>query len=143
MADVVPPATRSLIMSRIRRKDTAPEILVRSYLFAKGLRFRVNVRGLPGSPDIVLPSARTVVFVHGCFWHQHPSTSCPHTGLPKARRPYWRAKFARNARRDARKSEELRRAGWRVEVVWECQATSGLVLSALTRRLAARRHARN
>lgn len=143
MADVVPPATRSRMMSRIRRKDTAPEILVRSFLFAKGLRFRVNVRGLPGSPDIVLPSAHSVVFVHGCFWHQHPSASCPHTGLPKARRPYWRAKFARNARRDARKAEELRKAGWCVEVVWECQATSARRLGELARRLAARRSARN
>lgn len=117
--DVVSPEVRSRIMSRIRGKDTAPERVVRSYLHRRGVRFRLTRRGLPGTPDIVLPRYRTVIFVHGCFWHQHPG--CQHYGVPKTRQEYWRAKFDRTAERDARKVRELCSLGWKVQIIWECE----------------------
>lgn len=123
--DSVAPDVRSRIMSRIRGKDTRPEIAVRSYLHKAGLRFRVHKKGLPGTPDIVLPRYRTVVFVHGCFWHQHPG--CHHSGVPTSNTPYWQQKFDRVAERDARKVRELEALGWKVKVVWECQAREPLL----------------
>ncbi len=120
MTDTVAPEVRSRMMSRIRGKDTAPERAVRSFLHREGLRFRLHARGIPGTPDIVLPRYRTAVFVHGCFWHQHPG--CKHHGVPAANSPYWQAKFARTAERDARKVRELEALGWTVRVVWECEA---------------------
>lgn len=126
-------------MSRIRQEDTSPERLVRSSLHAAGFRFRLHVRDLPGTPDIVLPSIRTVVFVHGCYWHQHPAKRCPHTGLPKSNRAFWRRKFRRNTARDAARRRELRALGWKVDVVWECEASSATRLRRLARRLEERR----
>lgn len=105
-------------MSRIRGRDTSPELIVRSWLHRAGLRFRLHTRDLPGSPDIVLPRWNTVVFVHGCFWHRHPG--CPMAYTPKSRRRFWEAKFAENVERDRRTRLKLRRAGWRTFVVWEC-----------------------
>lgn len=106
-------------MSRIRSTDTKPEVLVRKYLFAQGFRFRKNDRRYPGKPDIVLPKYRTVVFVHGCFWHHH--VNCPYFAMPKSNVDFWKAKLEYNQNRDKTNFEKLRAAGWRVIVVWECE----------------------
>lgn len=105
-------------MSRIRGRDTTPEIAVRSLLHRLGYRFRLHRKELPGTPDIVLPGRNAVVFVHGCFWHGH---TCKADKMPKSRKQYWSEKIACNRRRDARKRQELRLLGWKVVVVWECE----------------------
>ena len=120
-------------MSRIPSSGTAPERAVRSLLFRLGLRFRLNVSGLPGRPDIVLPRWGTVVFVHGCFWHRHPG--CAWSYSPKSRVSFWAEKFAANVARDARAQRELRRAGWRYLVVWECEVANEDRLRRRLRRL--------
>ena len=119
MVDKFSKETRSYVMSRIRGKDTKPEILVRSYLFSRGLRFRKNDKRYPGKPDIVLPKYNTVVFVHGCFWHQHEG--CKYATMPKSNVDFWRKKFERNKERDERNQKELEDMGWNVITVWECQ----------------------
>jgi DNA mismatch endonuclease (patch repair protein) len=106
-------------MSGIRNADTRPELLVRRYLHAAGLRFRVHDRRLPGRPDIVLPKYRAAVFVHGCFWHRH--TGCRFATTPSTRYEFWAAKFAANVARDASREEMLRAAGWRALTIWECE----------------------
>lgn len=115
--DTVDTSTRSRIMSRVGQKNTAPEKLLRSALHRRGLRYRLHVRGLPGTPDIVFPRYGAVVFVHGCFWHSH---GCRKSTLPKSNRDFWYAKFRSNKERDSRKLLELQKGGWRVAVVWEC-----------------------
>ncbi|MDO7874726.1 very short patch repair endonuclease [Hymenobacter sp. ASUV-10] len=119
MADVLTPAQRHLNMSRIRGKDTKPEMLVRQYLHGRGLRYRLHVKGLPGKPDMVFPGLRTVVFIHGCFWHQHEG--CRYFVVPKTRTDFWMEKIGRNVANDKRQQEELKNQGWRVLVVWECE----------------------
>lgn len=114
----IPPHRRAL-MARIRSKDTMPELRVRRWLHAAGYRFRLHRADLPGRPDIVLPRFRVALFVHGCFWHQHPG--CRKAILPKVRTSFWEKKLARNVERDWQNREELARRGWRVEVVWECE----------------------
>lgn len=109
--------TRSEIMSRIKGKDTKPEMLVRKALHAAGFRYRLHDKSLPGKPDIVLPSRKTVIFVNGCFWHGHET--CYRE--PKSNKDFWVPKISRNMQRDSEKSEALRHAGWRVVVVWECE----------------------
>lgn len=109
---------RSRMMSSIHGKDTWPERTLRSLLFAKGFRYRIHVRKLPGSPDLVFPRYRAVVFVHGCFWHRHEG--CRYTTTPKTNNEFWRLKFESNVDRDRRNVEELRTLGWRVATVWEC-----------------------
>lgn len=116
--DIISPERRSALMSRIRSEDTSIEVTVRKGLHRLGLRYRLGDGGLPGRPDIVLPKHRTVVFVHGCFWHGH---DCPLYRLPKTRTAFWQAKVDANRERDARKAAELRADGWNVETVWECQ----------------------
>lgn len=111
---------RSRIMRAVRSKDTKPELLVRRCLHALGFRFRLHRRDLPGSPDIVLPRWRAVVFVHGCFWHLH---GCPKSRMPATRREFWETKLRRNAERDGEAREFLKASGWRVFVVWECALT--------------------
>jgi DNA mismatch endonuclease, patch repair protein len=128
VTDLLSPEARSALMARVRRSGTAPELIVRSFVHRAGLRFRLAVRGLPGTPDIVLPKYRAVVFVHGCFWHRHEG--CRYTTTPKANATFWLDKFARNVERDARKASELKAAGWRVYVVWACD-TSPRTLSRL------------
>ena len=118
MVDVMSPDKRSALMSRIRGKDTAPEVLVRKLLWRSGLRFRLHESGLPGRPDIVLRRWRVAVFVHGCFWHHHDN--CPLFRLPATRTDFWEAKLKRNQERDLDAIRMLRMAGWRVAVVWEC-----------------------
>ncbi|UUV06539.1 very short patch repair endonuclease [Ruegeria sp. YS9] len=133
MADTVDRKTRSRMMSRIRGTNTRPETLLRKALHAQGFRFRLNVRRLPGSPDIVLPKWRTAIFVHGCFWHRH--TGCPKAATPKSNVAFWHEKFAANMRRDAEAIQQLHDLGWRTLVVWECTVESD-VDGQLTRALA-------
>jgi DNA mismatch endonuclease (patch repair protein) len=118
MPDVVPPDVRSRMMSGIRGKDTKPEMLLRSQLHRRGLRFRVHDKRLPGRPDIVFPGRRAVVFVNGCFWHGHEG--CKYFKVPDTRREFWLDKINTNRSRDARSVAALEEAGWRVCVVWEC-----------------------
>jgi len=106
-------------MSRIRGKDTKPEKIVRSVLHKDGFRFRLNRKDLPGKPDIVLPKYQSVVFVHGCFWHRHPR--CKYAYNPKSRIKFWQMKFSENVKRDKLVRKELRKMGWKVIVVWECE----------------------
>lgn len=118
MIDVVDKATRSRMMSCIRGKNTRPELTVRSFLHRAGLRFRLHAK-LPGKPDLVLPKHRTVVFVHGCFWHRHEN--CRYCTIPANNAAFWQEKFADNVRRDARVKQQLQELGWRVLVIWSCQ----------------------
>lgn len=121
MTDIVDRATRSRMMSGIRGRDTKPEIIVRKYLHATGLRFRLAPKNLPGKPDIVLPKYRTVVFVHGCFWHRH--ARCRYATVPATNKLFWTEKFETNIKRDHRVQQQLRREGWQVLVIWECQCS--------------------
>ncbi|WP_340249408.1 DNA mismatch endonuclease Vsr [Sulfitobacter pontiacus] len=118
MVDTVSPEVRSRMMAANRRKDTGPELLVRRYLHAQGFRFRLDVRRLPGSPDLVLARHRAAIFVHGCYWHQHEG--CRFATTPKSNKAFWAAKFARNVERDESAIAALLPMGWRVGVVWEC-----------------------
>ena len=127
MVDITDPVTRSRVMSRIRAQDTGPEKRVRSFLHAAGFRFRKNKRDLPGTPDIVLRRFRTVVQVHGCFWHQHPG--CPKAARPDS--PGWRAKLDRNVQRDRESEQALAEKGWRVLIMWECESDDPERLAAL------------
>lgn len=117
--DTVDKATRSKIMSKVGQKATGPEMKLRRALHKAGFRYRVNVRDLPGSPDLVFPKYRAVIFVHGCFWHRHEG--CKYTTMPKDRFEFWNAKFYTNVARDAKNVDELERLGWRVLIVWECE----------------------
>ena len=119
MADRISEERRSWNMSRIHSADTHPEKRVRSTLHKAGYRFRLHSHTLPGSPDIVLPKFRTVIFIHGCFWHRH--IGCRYAYEPKSRVEFWTEKFTRNVRRDAMKTEQLIELGWQVLIVWECQ----------------------
>lgn len=116
--DVVDTTTRSRMMAGIRSKNTQPELRLRRYLHAKGFRYRLHAKNLPGSPDIVLPKYRVAIFVHGCFWHQHPG--CKYATTPSSNKEKWQTKFAANAERDKRNIEALSFEKWRPIVVWEC-----------------------
>jgi DNA mismatch endonuclease, patch repair protein len=119
MADIVSPEQRSWNMSRITGKNTKPELRLRSILHRAGYRFRLHVSSLPGRPDIVLPRYRTAIFVNGCFWHRHRGCSKSYT--PSSRTAFWTAKFEATIARDAKKAAELRKQGWNVLTVWECE----------------------
>ena len=119
MTDVHSKETRSYNMSRIKGKDTKPEVLVRKYLFSKGLRFRKNDKRYPGHPDIVLPKYKTIIFVHGCFWHFHEN--CRYAVMPSSNVDFWKKKLNGNRLRDERKKKALTEMGWNVIVIWECQ----------------------
>lgn len=119
MSDKLTPEHRSWNMSRIKGKDTKIEVIVRQYLFSKGYRFRKNDKRYPGKPDIVLPKYKTVIFVHGCFWHRHPG--CKNAIIPKTRTEFWNDKFEKNIRNDKIKQEQLEQMGWKVIVIWECE----------------------
>jgi len=123
------PLTRSEMMSRVKCKDTGPEKRVRSLLHALGYRFRLHRRDLPGSPDIVLPTRKVAIFVHGCFWHGH---GCKRGGcLPKTNAAFWAKKLADNLARDARNRSALENIGWKVLVVWECELKNEETLTNL------------
>ncbi len=120
-------------MASVRQQDTAPELVVRRVLHAHGLRYTLHKCDLPGRPDIVLPKRRSVVFVHGCFWHGH---DCKHgRAAPKFNVGFWAEKISTNRKRDRRQRDELRAAGWHVETVWECQIEQRSVIDRLARRL--------
>jgi DNA mismatch endonuclease (patch repair protein) len=122
-------------MQAVRRKGTAPELAVRSFLHRMGFRFRLHKTDLPGTPDIVLPSLKTVIFVDGCFWHQH---SCAKgRTMPKSNEEFWELKFQTNIKRDRRNHKELRGLGWRVIRVWECETKSNSKLSRALNKLTA------
>ena len=119
MADVKTPEQRSRNMAAIKGKDTKPEIIVRKYLFSRGLRFRVQVKKLPGNPDIVLPKYKTVIFVNGCLWHGHEG--CKYFRLPKSNVEFWKEKIERNIERDRESMQALLDLRWKVIRVWECE----------------------
>jgi DNA mismatch endonuclease, patch repair protein len=119
MVDRVSVETRSKIMSRIRSKNTKPEIRVRKFLFSKGFRYRLHVKKLPGSPDIVFPKYKTAIFVNGCFWHGHENCRIAH--IPKTSTDFWETKIKKNQERDIRDINNLNEKGWRSLVIWECQ----------------------
>ena len=117
MTDVLTPEQRRLNMSRIRGRDTKPELLLRYGLHARGLRFRLHRKDLPGCPDLVFPRFRSVIFAHGCFWHGH---DCPMFRLPGTRTDFWRSKIERNMERDRSAQAALKENNWRILVIWEC-----------------------
>ncbi|HEX7151427.1 MAG TPA: DNA mismatch endonuclease Vsr [Thermoanaerobaculia bacterium] len=133
MVDSLSPERRSWNMGRIRGRDTTPERIVRSALHRLGLRFRLHSGALPGRPDVVLPRWRTVVFVHGCFWHRHQGCRLAYT--PKSRVEFWSGKFKDTVERDRRSTAKLEQCGWRVIVVWECETADREALSAALARL--------
>ena len=106
-------------MSRIHSKGTSLELKVRKYLFSKGFRYRINVKSLPGKPDIVMKKYNTVIFINGCFWHKHDN--CYRSNIPKSNRSYWIEKLSQNAERDKKNIEKLKSDGWNVIVIWECE----------------------
>lgn len=120
MGDTLSPEARSERMSRVRGKDTKPEMAVRRTVHAMGYRYRLHRRDLPGIPDLVFGRLKKVIFVHGCFWHRHPDPTCKLARMPKSRLEFWRPKLEGNRRRDEAVQAELRGSGWRVMVVWEC-----------------------
>lgn len=120
-------------MRSVRQKDTAPEMVVRRIIHAIGARYRLHRKDLPGSPDLVFPRRHLCIFVHGCFWHRH--TCCRLASTPGSNVDFWQEKFARNVERDIRKENELRAAGWDVEVVWECETRNPMKLEGRLRAL--------
>jgi DNA mismatch endonuclease, patch repair protein len=118
MADTFTKSERSRIMAAVKSKDTTPELLVRRLVHSLGYRYRLHVRLLPGTPDIVFPRVKKIINVNGCFWHLH---KCPRCRIPSSKRKYWMAKLQRNAKRDKANQRKLRRQGWKVMTIWECQ----------------------
>jgi len=117
--DTFSKSKRSEIMSKISGRDTKPEILVRKYLFSEGFRYRKNVKRLPGKPDIVLPKYKTIIFVHGCFWHGHKN--CIASKLPESNIEYWTNKISTNKKRDFKNKKLLKKLGWNIIIIWECE----------------------
>lgn len=129
MTDVHSKEIRSYNMSRIKGKNTKPEMLVRKFLFSNGLRYRLHDKKLPGKPDIVLPKYKTVIFVHGCFWHGHDD--CKYYVVPKTRTDWWLAKINTNKQKDEVSISRLQQSGWKVIVIWECELKPDKVESSL------------
>lgn len=129
MTDVHSKETRSYNMSRIKGKDTKPEMLVRKFLFSQGFRYRLHDKKLPGRPDIVLPRYKTVLFIHGCFWHGHEG--CRYYIVPKTRTDWWLAKINTNISNDSRNIALLQETGWKVIVIWECSLKSTAIEETL------------
>jgi DNA mismatch endonuclease (patch repair protein) len=136
VADIYSAAKRSEIMRQVRSRDTRLELRVRSALHGMGFRFRLHAPGLPGHPDIVLSRHRKVIFVHGCFWHQH--SRCPRSKLPETNADWWQKKLRRNVERDRQVGRDLRNMGWKVLVVWQCRVTTHMRLETFLRRLLSR-----
>ena len=133
MADVHDKKTRSYNMSRIRSANTKPELLVRKFLHAHGYRYRLHDKKLPGHPDIVLPKYKTIIFIHGCFWHGH--ANCKYYKVPQTRTEWWLAKINRNKANDAKAAKALKKEGWKVITVWECSLKPAKADKTLTRLL--------
>ncbi len=129
MADVHDKETRSYNMSRIKGKNTKPEMLVRRYLHANGFRYRLHVKGMPGKPDIVLPKYKTVIFVHGCFWHGHEG--CKYYVVPKTRTDWWLNKINGNIANDAKANKAIKKEGWKIITLWECDLKSAIIDTTL------------
>ena len=121
LADTLTPTERSARMALVRAKDTSPEMRIRKLVHGMGFRYRLHQTRLPGQPDLVFPSRRKVVFVHGCFWHRHQSSGCKLARLPKSRLDFWLPKLEANRLRDLKNQRALRALGWRIMVVWECE----------------------
>lgn len=119
MTDTLSPKERSKRMSLIRGKDSSPELKLRRLVHGMGFRYRLHVKDLPGKPDLVFPSRRAVIFMHGCFWHRHPG--CKLARMPKSKLDFWRPKLEGNRERDLQNQEMLKKSGWRVLVIWECE----------------------
>jgi DNA mismatch endonuclease (patch repair protein) len=142
MVDHISAVQRSALMARVRGRNTRPEIAVRSIVHRLGFRFRIGSARLPGNPDLVLPRHRKVVFVHGCFWHQH--VGCPRSARPRSHREFWNAKLDRNVQRDQEVIARLATERWSVLIIWECELKdSAAVTAKLQRFLCARRAARS
>jgi len=142
VADTLTPAQRSARMALVRARDTSPERKVRALVRALGYRYTLHNRRLPGTPDLVFSSISKVIFVHGCFWHRHPSKRCKLARLPKSRLEFWLPKLMENRARDLRTQRTLNRLGWRYIVVWECQLAHAERLEARIRRFLGRRRRR-
>lgn len=121
MSDIFSSQKRSDIMSKIGGKNTKPEILVRKFLFSQGFRYRINVKTLPGKPDIVLPKYKTVIFINGCFWHGH---NCKKGKLPSSNIDFWKEKISNNKSRDDKNSDLLAKLGWKVIIIWQCEISN-------------------
>ena len=128
------PLTRSEVMSRVKGRDTRPEMRLRRALHAVGLRYRLQAKELPGRPDVVFKRAKLAIFVHGCFWHRHPG--CEHARMPKSRIEFWEKKLGGNVARDARQTAQLRAAGWTALTLWECETRDPVKLDEAVRRVA-------
>jgi DNA mismatch endonuclease, patch repair protein len=131
LPDMFSPADRSKIMSHVKNRNTAPEIVVRRLLHRMGYRFRLHRANLPGHPDIVLPRHRKVIFVHGCFWHGHKG--CPRAARPATNKEFWNVKLDANARRDKTAQEALDAIGWRILIVWQCETRDEVQLIGILR----------
>jgi DNA mismatch endonuclease, patch repair protein len=129
MTDVHTPEIRSYNMSRIRNKDTKPELIVRKHLFNKGFRYRLHDKKLPGKPDIVLPKHKTAIFIHGCFWHGHEG--CRYFVIPKTRTEWWLNKIKTNISNDLTNLDILKKEGWKICVIWECELKTLLLKTTL------------
>ena len=130
-AESPPSAERSALMARVSSRDTRPEMAVRRAAHALGLRYRLHRRDLPGTPDLVFARFRTVVFIHGCFWHRH--VGCKHASFPKRRAEFWREKFEKNTKRDGRINQALCELGWRTLIIWECETRNPVLLEDVLR----------
>jgi DNA mismatch endonuclease, patch repair protein len=135
VADIFTKKKRSQIMASISNKETKPEISVRRFLFSQGFRFRKNLKTLSGKPDIVLPKYETVIFVHGCFWHGH---TCKRGTKPTSNIEFWQAKIQSNIDRDKRVKNELRKAGWRILTIWDCELKNKKVFEKAMKKLIAK-----
>ena len=131
--DRITPEQRSFIMSKIRSKNTKPEIIVRKYLYHSGFRYRLNVKKLPGKPDIVMRKHSTVIFVNGCFWHQHKN--CNKANFPKSNVKYWKSKFSGNVKRDKSNHKKLKELSFKVLIIWECQVKYPKKLDSLIKKI--------
>lgn len=119
MTDNIPVDRRSWNMARIKSKNTAPELLVRKHLYSNGIRYRLHQKDLPGKPDIIISKIKTAIFVHGCFWHQHPD--CKRSSIPKTRKNYWLPKLHKNTNRDIMNQQSLASLKWTILIIWECE----------------------
>ncbi|MBI9016301.1 MAG: DNA mismatch endonuclease Vsr [Phycisphaerae bacterium] len=132
MTDTISKEKRSWNMSRIKNKDTKPELIVRSILHCMGYRFRLHRKDLPGKPDIVLPKYKTAIFVNGCFWHRHKN--CKFAYMPKTRKEFWQKKFNDTVKRDKTKKAELKKLGWKIIIIWECEIVKRNMIKSLLKK---------